>query len=43
MTDAVAAPATRRRRPGRAAVVAGAVVLAVGAGALVAIPLGGTR
>ncbi|MFT4284701.1 MAG: hypothetical protein QM598_07710 [Protaetiibacter sp.] len=41
MTDAVAAPVTRRRRPGRAAVVAGAVVLALGAGALVAIPLGG--
>jgi hypothetical protein len=43
MTDSGPAPAavSRRRRPGRATVVTGAVVLAVAAGALVAIPLGG--
>src|SRR5690606_8346067 len=44
MTEAAppaVAEAPRRRRPGRAVIVTGAVVLALAAGALVAIPLGG--
>ncbi|MFT4029678.1 MAG: hypothetical protein QM675_07370 [Protaetiibacter sp.] len=41
MTDAVAASATRRRRPGRGVVIVGAVLLSLGAGALAAIPFGG--
>jgi len=50
MTDAAPAPVaeeqadaapSRRRRPGRGTIIACAVVLALGAGAVVAIPLGG--